>query len=91
MTSKEVKQWSKDQVKPPSIVESLTIGADEEGWKYLQSFVGVKFNDAEKRRLWPHVKNEFQDLFGKRRKQRPNLSTLIKKALWAYLEGKILQ
>lgn len=53
-----------------------------EDWKILRSFVGVKFNDAEKQRLWKAVAGDFVDPEGYRKARRPNLGTFIKKAIW---------
>ncbi len=62
----------------------------DEGWKYLRTFVGIKFNDREKARLWPAVKKQFVETNEKGKQvpkgYRPNLGTFIKAALWEKIE-----
>jgi len=66
---------------PPDSVDQAA-----EDWKILKTFVGVKFNDAEKRRLWPAVAPDHVDLFGHRMQKRANLGTFIKQAIWEKIE-----
>jgi hypothetical protein len=58
----------------------------DEGWKYLSNFVGLKFNDEEKMRLWPAVKDLYiySDMKGNETRihRRADLGTFIKIALF---------
>ena len=65
---------------------------EDEGWKRLKSFVGLKFSNAEKVRLWKHVKELYvyqADIEGPERERhtRPNLGTFIKNTLFRALES----
>jgi hypothetical protein len=81
----KLKPWTK--VKPGTRAEvKLPPDPAAEDWKILKTFVGVKFNDREKQRLWPAVAPDHVDLFGHRKAQRPNLGTFIKQAIWEKVE-----
>jgi hypothetical protein len=55
---------------------------EDEGWKQIKSFVGLKLNDHEKRRLWPFVKHLFKAGW------RPNLSGFLKETFFHHLEQR---
>ena len=48
---------------------------EDESWKNLKRFVGLKFTIAERRLLWPKVKHLFVS------ERRPGLSTWIKQII----------
>lgn len=100
MTAVKVKQRSRNKVKlntrskvelssrkvkhAPAIVKLPRV--EHEDWKILKTFVGIKFNDHEKKRLWPFVAFDHINKDGYRIARRANLGTFIKGALWEKIE-----
>jgi hypothetical protein len=68
-----------DRVHP----DKVKLCPDAEDWKRITDFVGIKFNDAEKKMLWPLVKEMFINPDGSKKTSRPNLGTFIKKKIFA--------